>query len=89
MKILVTGGAGFIGSNFIFYMRKKRPDDVLVCLDKLTYAGNLETLAPVMDAPHFQFIRAGIADREAVYGVFIVVCETVFRADGEAGCGEH
>lgn len=70
MKILVTGGAGFIGSNFIFYMRKKRPDDVLVCLDKLTYAGNLETLAPVMDAPHFQFIRAGIADREAVYGVF-------------------
>ena len=70
MKILVTGGAGFIGSNFIFYMRKKHPDYELVCLDKLTYAGNLETLAPVMDDPHFQFIRANIADREAVYEVF-------------------
>lgn len=70
MKILVTGGAGFIGSNFIFYMRKKHPDYELVCLDKLTYAGNLETLAPVMDDPHFQFIRADIADREAVYEVF-------------------
>lgn len=70
MKILVTGGAGFIGSNFIFYMRKKHPAYELVCLDKLTYAGNLETLAPVMDDPHFQFIRADIADREAVYGVF-------------------
>ena len=70
MKILVTGGAGFIGSNFIFYMRKKHPAYELVCLDKLTYAGNLETLASVMDKPHFRFIRADIADREAVYGIF-------------------
>ncbi len=70
MKILVTGGAGFIGSNFIFYMRKKRPDYDLVCLDKLTYAGNLETLAGVMDDPKFKFIKADIADREAVYGIF-------------------
>ena len=70
MKILVTGGAGFIGSNFIFYMRKKHPVYELVCLDKLTYAGNLETLASVMDKPHFRFIRADIADREAVYGIF-------------------
>ncbi len=69
MKILVTGGAGFIGSNFIFYMRKKHPDYELVCLDKLTYAGNLETLSSVMDQPNFQFIRGDIADREAVYGV--------------------
>lgn len=70
MKILITGGAGFIGSNFIFYMRKKHPDYELVCLDKLTYAGNLETLASVMDKPNFKFIRADIADREAVYGIF-------------------
>ena len=70
MKILVTGGAGFIGSNFIFHMREKHPAYELVCLDKLTYAGNLETLAPVMDEPNFRFIRADIADREAVYGIF-------------------
>ena len=70
MKILVTGGAGFIGSNFIFYMRKKHPAYELICLDKLTYAGNLETLASVMDEPNFKFIRGDIADREAVYGVF-------------------
>ena len=70
MKILVTGGAGFIGSNFIFYMRRKHPDDTLVCLDKLTYAGNLETLSSVMDQPDFRFIRADIADREAVYRIF-------------------
>ncbi len=70
MKVLVTGGAGFIGSNFIFYMREKHPDYELVCLDKLTYAGNLETLEAVMDEPGFQFVRADIADREAVYTVF-------------------
>lgn len=70
MKVLVTGGAGFIGSNFIFYMQKKHPDYHIVCLDKLTYAGNLSTLRPVMEDPRFQFIRADIADREAVYGIF-------------------
>ena len=70
MKILVTGGAGFIGSNFIFHMREKHPAYELVCLDKLTYAGNLETLAPVMEEPNFRFIRADIADREAVYSIF-------------------
>ena len=70
MKILVTGGAGFIGSNFIFYMRRKHPEYELICLDKLTYAGNLETLASVMDGPSFKFIRGDIADREAVYGIF-------------------
>lgn len=70
MKILVTGGAGFIGSNFIFYMRRKHPAYELICLDKLTYAGNLETLASVMDGPNFKFIRGDIADREAVYSIF-------------------
>lgn len=70
MKMLITGGAGFIGSNFIFYMRKAHPDYDLVCIDKLTYAGNLETLASVMDEPKFHFIRADIADRGEIYEIF-------------------
>ena len=70
MKMLITGGAGFIGSNFIFYMRKAHPDYDLVCIDKLTYAGNLETLASVMDDPKFHFIRADIADRSEMDRIF-------------------
>ena len=70
MKLFITGGAGFIGSNFIFYMRRTHPDDDLVCLDKLTYAGNLETLAPVMNDPKFKFVRVDIADRKAVCDLF-------------------
>ena len=70
MKILITGGAGFIGSNFVFYMREKHPDYELVCLDKLTYAGNLATLESVMDKPGFRFLRADIADRETIYHIF-------------------
>lgn len=69
-KILVTGGAGFIGSNFIFYMLDKHPEDRLICLDKLTYAGNLKTLASVMDKPYFKFVRADIADRKTIDEVF-------------------
>ncbi len=70
MNILVTGGAGFIGSNFIFYMRQAHPEYRLVCLDKLTYAGNLSTLAPVMNHPNFRFVKADICDREAVFQLF-------------------
>ena len=70
MKILITGGAGFIGSNFIFYMRKAHPEYHLLCVDKLTYAGNLETLASVMEDPQFKFIRADIADRAAICELF-------------------
>ncbi len=70
MTIIITGGAGFIGSNFIFYMMKKYLDDRIICLDKLTYAGNLSTLAPVMDKPNFRFVKMDICDREAVYGLF-------------------
>ena len=70
MTIIVTGGAGFIGSNFIFYMMKKYPDYRIICLDKLTYAGNLSTLAPVMDKPNFRFVKMDICDRDAVYGLF-------------------
>ena len=70
MTIIVTGGAGFIGSNFIFHMLKKYPDYRIVCLDCLTYAGNLSTLAPVMDNPNFRFVKESITDREAVYKLF-------------------
>ena len=70
MTIIVTGGAGFIGSNFVFHMLGKYPDYRIVCLDKLTYAGNLSTLAPVMDNPNFRFVKADICDREAVYKLF-------------------
>lgn len=70
MKLLVAGGAGFIGSNFIFYTREKHPERQIICLDKLTYAGNLSTLAPVMDKTNFKFIRGDIADRTLVDSVF-------------------
>ena len=70
MTIIVTGGAGFIGSNFIFHMLGKYPEYRIVCLDKLTYAGNLSTLKDVMDNPNFRFVRADICDREAVYRLF-------------------
>jgi len=70
MTILVTGGAGFIGSNFIFYMLKKYPGDRIICLDKLTYAGNLSTLSPIRDDPAFRFFKGDICDREAVFRIF-------------------
>ena len=70
MTVLVTGGAGFIGANFIFYMLNRRPEDRVVCLDKLTYAGNLDTLSPVMDHPRFRFVRGDICDRAAVNALF-------------------
>lgn len=70
MKIIVTGGAGFIGGNFIFYMLKKYPAYQLICLDKLTYAGNLATLAAVMQQPNFRFVKADICDEEAVNKLF-------------------
>ena len=70
MKLIVTGGAGFIGSNFIFYQRKHHPEDDIICLDALTYAGNLETLEPVMNDPKFKFVKGDIADRKLVYDLF-------------------
>ncbi len=70
MTILVTGGAGFIGSNFVFYELKSHPDDRIVCLDKLTYAGNLETLAPVMNQPNFRFVKGDICDRDLLDWLF-------------------
>ncbi len=70
MTIIVTGGAGFIGSNFIFHMLSAHPDYRIICLDKLTYAGNLSTLQPVMDNPNFRFVKLDICDRDGVYGLF-------------------
>ena len=70
MKVIVTGGAGFIGSNFVFYMLKKHPDYEIICLDSLTYAGNLSTLKDVMDNPNFKFVKLDIRDREGVYKLF-------------------
>ncbi len=70
MNIIVTGGAGFIGSNFVFHMLKEHPEDRIICLDKLTYAGNLSTLEPVMEKENFRFVKADICDREAVDKLF-------------------
>ena len=70
MTIIVTGGAGFIGSNFIFYMLEHYPEYRIVCLDKLTYAGNLSTLEPIMGRTGFRFVKADICDREGVYRIF-------------------
>ncbi len=70
MTLIVTGGAGFIGSNFIFYILERYPGDRVVCLDKLTYAGDLDTLAPVMERSDFRFVQADICDRNAVYQLF-------------------
>jgi len=70
MNILVTGAAGFIGSNFVYYMLEKHPEDRIVALDALTYAGNLETLAGALDNKNFKFIKGDIADKEHVFEIF-------------------
>lgn len=70
MTLLITGGAGFIGSNFIYYILKKYPGCRVVCLDKLTYAGNLSTLKDALKNPNFRFVRDDICDKAAVERVF-------------------
>lgn len=77
MKIIVTGGAGFIGGNFVHYMVNKYPEDTIINLDALTYAGNLETLKPVEDKPNYRFVKGDIADRKFVFELF----------EGKTGCG--
>ncbi len=69
-SILVTGGAGFIGGNFVHYMLEKYDNYKLICLDALTYAGNMETLYSVINNPNFKFVKADISDRDAVYKIF-------------------
>lgn len=70
MTILVTGGAGFIGANFIYLELEKHPEDRIVCIDKLTYAGNIETLNEAMKSPNFRFVKGDICDRDAVFKLF-------------------
>ena len=70
MKMLITGGAGFIGANFCEYELERHPEDQFLCLDALTYAGNLASLQKVLDAPNFTFVRGDIADRECVNSLF-------------------
>ena len=69
-KMLVTGGAGFIGGNFVHYMVNKYPNYMIVNLDALTYAGNLETCQPVEDKPNYKFVKGDIADREFIFDLF-------------------
>ena len=70
MKILVTGGAGFIGCNFVYYMLDKYADYEIVCLDALTYAGNIKSLSKAFENKNFKFVKGSIADKELVYSLF-------------------
>ena len=70
MKILVTGAAGFIGSNFVYYELEKHPEDEIIALDLLTYAGNLKNLDSCKDNQHFKFVKMDIRDRENIYKLF-------------------
>ena len=70
LKMIVTGGAGFIGSNFVQYEVKNHPEDEIINLDLLTYAGNLESVKPVENAPNYRFVRGDIADREFIFRLF-------------------
>ena len=70
MRIIVTGGAGFIGSVMVQYIVNTYPEDTIINLDKLTYAGNLENLKPIEDKANYKFIRGDIADRKFVFDLF-------------------
>ncbi|MEA4986608.1 MAG: dTDP-glucose 4,6-dehydratase [Anaerovorax sp.] len=70
MKRLVTGGAGFIGGNFIHYIMDKYKEDQIVCVDSLTYAGNLSTLKDKINKPNFKFFKIDITDREQIFRLF-------------------
>lgn len=69
-KFLVTGGAGFIGGNFLHMMVNQYPEDQYVCIDALTYAGNMETLEPILNKPNFKFVHENICNRDAIYKLF-------------------
>lgn len=70
MNIIVTGGAGFIGGNFMHYMVNKYPNDNIICIDSLTYAGNMETLEPIKDKANYKFYKVDITDRKSIYEMF-------------------
>ena len=70
MKTIITGGAGFIGSNYVYYMLERYPDEQFICVDKLTYAGSLENLEAALNNENFKFIKGDIADRDLMYRIF-------------------
>ncbi|HAP79361.1 MAG TPA: dTDP-glucose 4,6-dehydratase, partial [Ruminococcus sp.] len=70
MKVLVTGGAGFIGGNFIYHMLNEHSDYEILCVDCLTYAGNLSTLKKALENPEFKFFKTNICDRNGIYKIF-------------------
>lgn len=84
MKLLITGGAGFIGSNLIRYMLDRYPDYQLINLDALTYAGNPDNLAEVRNHPHYRFVRGDIADRELVDQIFREGVDAVIHLAAES-----
>ncbi|HHX49070.1 MAG TPA: dTDP-glucose 4,6-dehydratase [Clostridiales bacterium] len=70
MKILITGGAGFIGGNFIHYILKKYKNYKIICVDKLTYAGNLSTLNTALESPNLSFFKTDITDKDSIFSIF-------------------
>ena len=91
MNILVTGGAGFIGSNFIYHMLDKYPDYKIICVDCLTYAGNLSTLEKALKNPNFVFYKTNICDRKEIYKMFELNPSKkviLFFGGGEFGLGK-
>src|SRR3989344_6621712 len=83
MKLLVTGGAGFIGSNFIHYWLKNHPEDEIVNLDKLTYAGNLENLKDLHGKPNYKFVLGDITNVDVV-GTLVKECDTIVNFAAES-----
>ena len=75
MRLLITGGAGFIGSNFVRYILGKYPEYQVINLDKLTYAGNLDNLADIADNPNYSFVEGDIADRKFIKTVGYLKCD--------------
>lgn len=84
MRLLVTGGVGFIGSNFIRFVRQEHPDWEITNLDKLTYAGNLENLRDIEDRPGYRFVRGDIADRKLVDRLLSEGCDVIVNFAAES-----
>ncbi len=70
MKFIVTGGCGFIGSNYLHYVVNKYPEDEFICIDSLTYAGNYHNLEPIIEKPNFRFVKLDITDRDGIDALF-------------------
>ena len=70
MKIIVTGGAGFIGSNFVYLLLEERPDWKVVCVDSLTYAANFHTLNKALENPNFKFYKEDLRNRKGIFEIF-------------------